>query len=124
MTDTTSELEHHEATTDPARRGYSADPTEVEAGDETHIDQAALDSRLGTCPECDGQFADVKHHAAIEHPGLNMGLPTDPDELRRMADAIEAARAIDGVRAEQNTAGGIDYSVDVDDTLTGSDEVR
>lgn len=108
----TGEPHHHEVVTDPARVGIS----EEQPGDE--------DSRLGTCPECGERFLEVVAHAAVAHPELNLGIPTDPDELRALADRIEAARAADGVRAEQNAQGGIDYAVDIDDELTGTDEVH
>lgn len=109
MTDT-EELHAHEIVTDPARIGLS----EEQPGDDQ--------TRLGTCPKCSLKFAEVIAHAAIEHPQLNLGIPTDPNELRALADRIEAARAADGVRAEQNANGGIDYAVDIDDELNGTDE--
>lgn len=112
LTDETTEPHHHEVVTDPSRVGIS----EEQPGDE--------ESRLGTCPECGGKFAYVVAHAAVSHPELNLGVPTDPNELRALADRIEAARAADGVRAEQNAAGGIDYDVAIDDELTGTDEVH
>lgn len=107
-----TEMHHHEIVTDPKRVGVS----EEQPGDD--------ESRLGTCPECGEKFADVVAHAAVKHPELNLGIPTNPDELRALADRIEAARAADGTRAEQNPHGGIDYAVHVDDELTGTDEVH
>lgn len=117
MTETAElDIEHHEIVTDPARVGVSA-PLDDEAA------QAADESRLGTCPECEGKFAEVVAHAAEHHPGLNLGVPNDPAQLRALADSIEAARAADKVRAEQNTNGGIDYGVTIDDGIATSDAV-
>lgn len=110
-----SDLSHHDIVIDPARVGKREDQDLEGSPGEA--------SRFGTCPGCEKQFFDVVAHAAVAHPEINLGLPTDPNELRRLADAIEAARAADGVRAEQNKAGGIDYAVTIDDALHSTDEV-
>lgn len=112
-----TDVEHHALTTDTGRIGQASSQDGMAGLDE---------SRYGTCPVCDDQMPDVVTHLATEHPEWtappSIFESGDPAAMRAMAaELIERADAI--ASAEPNSAGGVDYGVTIDDSMTMGDKV-